>query len=253
MAGLKKFITNKNTITLFGILAGAAVLLFGYSYRVSQAVNLISVPAANTNIASRSEIVADQIKYVKVPSTIVQTITNMVTDPNAIKGKYVAFNTFISNNSFFLSDALMDKEEMPDSAIDDIPDGYTIFTLPVNMASTLGNSIYPGDKIDLYISGTSDSGKIIYGCFIIGIEVLDVKDTNGQHVFKSDNESRTPANLLFAVPDDLHQLLEKAKRITNLSLVPVLRNKNYNPTTSISSNFLKTLILNKSVSVPMDN
>lgn len=255
MRGLKKFLTNKNTITFLGIVAGVITLYIGYNYRVSTSVTLISVPVAKVNIATRGEVTDESIKYIQIPKSTIANYKNIITDKEKIVHKYVSYNTMIPSGSFFFSNSLMGKEEMPDAAIDDIPDGYTVFTLPVTLESTLGNSIYPGDYIDLYVAGKGDTGKILYGKFIESIQVLAVKDTKGQPVFESTTENRIPANLLFAVPDDYHQLLEKAKRVNTITITPVLRNKKYTAgqnATAISSTYLKNWVLSKAESITLD-
>ena len=73
-------------------------------------------------------------------------------------------------------------------------------------------------------------------------------------MFETGSESRTPAQLLFAVPDELKSLLEKAKLVGEL--VPVPRNKSYseNPgATEVSSSYLENYILAQSVVVPEEN
>ena len=66
-------------------------------------------------------------------------------------------------------------------------------------------------------------------------------------------EQRDAAALIFSVPEDLHILLRQAIYISgNSSLIPVPRNANYNPTTTISSEYLKSLIKNQTKDVPLD-
>jgi len=254
MGSIKKFLTNKNTVTILGVLIGVVALYIGYNYRVSQAVTLMSVPVAKININPRTEITADAITYVKVPRSTIDGFKNIITDPNQIRGKMVSYNASIPQNSFFFSSSIMSKQDMPDSANTDIPDGYTIFSLPVNLESTYYNSIYPGNYIDLYVAGRNDlTNKILYGKFIEKIEVLAVKDNKGQHVFESTIEERIPANLMFAVPDDLHQLLEKAKRVSGITIIPIIRNASYQDEpgdVKISSQYLKDWILLKTDIIP---
>ena len=40
----KKFLSNKNTITILGVLIGLVVLYLGYSWRVTQSIQPTSVP-----------------------------------------------------------------------------------------------------------------------------------------------------------------------------------------------------------------
>ena len=50
----------------------------------------------------------------------------------------------------------------------------------------------------------------MFGKFVSNVEVLDVKDSSGRHVFENSEEARTPAYLLYAVPEETHLLLRKA-------------------------------------------
>ena len=144
---------------------------------------------------------------------------------------------------------------MPDSAFADIQDGYTVYSLSVNLHTTYGNSIYPDNYIDLYVKAIDPENKVIFGKLIESIKVLAVKDSEGRHVFESATESRMPSELLFAVPNDMYSLLMKAGYVTsgNISIIPVPRNASYsaNPgDTQVSSDYIKEFILNQSVMLP---
>ena len=43
---VKKVLTNKNTVTIIGVLAAIVILYVGYNYRIKKAVNPITVPYA---------------------------------------------------------------------------------------------------------------------------------------------------------------------------------------------------------------
>ena len=45
----KKFLKNKNTVTIICIVIGVLTLVIGYNYRVSKATNLVTVPYAIKN------------------------------------------------------------------------------------------------------------------------------------------------------------------------------------------------------------
>ncbi len=257
LMSFKKFFSNKNTVTIIGVLVGILILYLGYNWRVKQAITPISVPYAKVEISSRTLITSDMIGYTQVPKSMANASKNLVTNSGLVVGKYVSYGSTIPANSLFYSEALMSAEEQPDSAFADIPDGYTIYSLGVNTHTTYGNSIYPGNYIDLYLKAIDDTGKIIYAKLIESIEVLAVKDSNGEHVFESTVETRSPAELLFAVPDDMYLLLMKAEYITTnqVEVVPVPRNAAYsaNPgETLVKSSYLKEFILAKTTYVPED-
>jgi hypothetical protein len=251
---LKRFLSNKNTVTILGVVAGVLVLYIGYNWRVKQAIQPVTVPYAKVEISSRTQITEDMIGYMEVSSSVVSNSPNLIQNASQIINNYAAYGVTIPANSLFYTEAIMTKAEMPDSAFADIPDGYTIYPLDVNLQTTYGNSIYPGNYIDLYLKATDDSGKIIFGKLIESIEVLAVKDSQGNHVFETTVESRTPAVMLFAVPDDMYLLLKKAEYISGgVDILPVPRNASYsaNPgETSVASDYIKNYILSKTATIP---
>lgn len=254
---IKRFLGNKNTVTIIGVILGLLVIFIGYNYRVKQATTPVTVPYAKEEISSRTLITSDMIGYMEVSSKVVNSSPNMITNANDLINNYVAFGTTIPANSLFYQSQILTSDEMPDSAFADIPDGYTIFSLSVNLHTTYGNSIYPGNYIDLFFKGIDDTGKIMFGKLIESIEVLAVKDSSGNHVFETTVESRTPAELLFAVPDEMYDLLMKAGYISgsSIEIIPVPRNSSYsiNPgETVVSSEVIRDFILSKSATIPQN-
>ncbi|MBO4600794.1 MAG: hypothetical protein J5634_00995 [Bacilli bacterium] len=249
---IKKFLSNKNTVTILGVIVGVIVLYFGYNYRVKQAITPISIPVAKNEIGSTQEITSDDIKYVNVSSDFVKKTPNLIRNSSQLIGKRIAVGASVPVNGVFYTDIVKEAADMPDSAFADIPDGYTVFNLNVNNTLTYGNSMYPGNYIDLYLQGNDDSGKPIYGKFISSIQVLDAKDSSGRHVFDGTTKSGTTDVLLFAVPNDMYELLYDAQLI-GFKIIPVPRNYSYtaNPgQTEISNEYFRTLIKSKSAVVP---
>lgn len=255
LTGVKRFLQNKNTVTIIGVILAILVLYVFYNYRVKQATTPQSIPYAKQEITSRTLITTEMIGWKEVSGSMVKTSPNLVTNSQTIVGKYVAYGTNIPENSFFYTTQLMTKDELPDSAFANIPDGYTGFNLSVNLQTTYGNSIYPGNYIDLYLKAyDNESQKIIFGRLIESIEVLAVKDSNGQPVFESTKENRTPSTLVFAVPNDMFDLLMKANYISaSVEILPVPRNASYsaNPgETLVKSEYIRDFILSKAVTLP---
>ena len=225
---LKRFLGNKNTVTIIGVLAGIAVLYFGYNWRVNQAVQPIPVPFAREAIAGNTEITASMLDTVRVPKSMADNNPNLVRTQGAAIGKFVRYDTSIPRGSLIYDSQLMQQEELPNYHIRNIPEGYTIYALPVSHQSTYGNSIMPNDFIDLYFSAVDEDSAILFGRFIESIQVLAVRDSRGFNVFSSAS-SGVPSVMLFAVPDDDFQLLRKSDliRTNNIVLHPVPRNQEY--------------------------
>ena len=95
--------------------------------------------------------------------------------------------------------------------------------------------------------------------FISNIKVLDVKDSSGQHVFENSEETRTPAYMLFAVPEETHLLLRKALYLdeydVELILIPntaTLTDEDKN-TVRVSSDDIENFINSKTVFVSVND
>lgn len=247
---ISRFLKNKNTVTILAVLASLIILYFFYNWRIDQRTQPIKVPYAKVDIQPRTLITEDMVGLVSIPSSMITENTVRFLDD--VVGKYANYNTVIPAGSVFYESVIVTWGEMPDSAWADIPDGYTVVALPVNTETTYGNSIFPGNYIDLYFSSYDETGKLILGKLIESIEVLAVKDASGKHVFENSANLGAPSSLIFAVPEELHLLLRKASYIAG-EILPVPRNASYseNPSaTTVSSEFLKNFILSQTVVIP---
>lgn len=97
----------------------------------------------------------------------------------------------------------------------------------------------------------------MFGKFISNIEVLDVKDSSGQHVFENSDDTRTPAYMLFAVPEETHLLLRKALYLdeydVELLLIPNTETLTEKDTVTVSSHDIEEFINSKTVFVSVDD
>ena len=96
----------------------------------------------------------------------------------------------------------------------------------------------------------------MFGKFISNIKVLDVKDSSGQHVFENSEETRTPAYMLFAVPEETHLLLRKALYLkeyaVELILVPNTQTLTSDAKVQVSSDDIEKFINSKTVFVSVN-
>lgn len=217
MEKFKKFITNKNTVTIIGLLLIVAVLYFVYNKQIKDATNPIKVPVAKVTIQPKTLITKDMIEYIEVPAVSVKK-TTMTSSQNII-GKYSNYNTMIPAGSMFYSDALITKDDLPDSALMDVADGEVLYNFPVTMNTSYQNSIMPGSKIDIYMKAMNDDHVLMVGKLLENVNVLAVKTSDGLNVFENTSERRTPAYIFFGVSPEIHILLRKASYLTNYSVV----------------------------------
>lgn len=243
LIGLKRFLKNKNTVTIVAILASIGILYWAYDYRIGKDIEPVSVPVATKVIGPRVAITSDMITTKKVPKKIARK--NVIINRNAIVGKYVKNNVVIPEGSMFYNDTVVDLDKLPTSLFEDIPSGNTVIYLSVDMNSTYGNSIFPGNAIDIYFR----DGKYL-GRFIKSIKVLAVVDGQGNSVFETAGNPGSPVALMFSIPDDLFVLLKKAQE-KGYELFPVPRNAEYTEQsgeTKIASQEIRDYIERKTLS-----
>ena len=221
LVSLKKFFTNKNTVTVIGVIAILGLLYWGYSSIIAKETNPIRIPVANTTIQPRTEITSEMITYIDVPAAAISK--NVVRIANSIIGMYSAVNSVIPAGSMFYSDVLVTKAQLPDSAFVDVKEGERPYALSVTTASTYGNSIFPGNVVDVYMKATDENGQVMVGRLLSQVEILAVKDSQGNHVFEDTSVTRTPATLLFGAPEEVYILLKKTEylRSYGVELFPV--------------------------------
>ena len=247
---IKRFFANKNTVTLLAIVVCTVILYLFYNNRVNNAIETDYTCYAVQAIPARTLITEDMVSSVRVLAS--QIPNNMVTNCDSVIGMYSSYAAEIPENGYFYDTNIMRGEDMPDSPLANIPDGYTQFRLPVTFESTYGNAIFPGNKIDLFLKTEDETGLLIYGKFIQGIAVAGVKDDEGKNVFETTVEVREPSLLLFDVPDDLYLLLMKAQYL-DFEIVVVPRNSNYSASKGevlVASEYLKSLIEDKTATIP---
>jgi hypothetical protein len=254
----KKFISNKNTVTILGVFLGILVIYFGYNFRVQQAIKPVRVPYALVTIQPRQRITEDMIGYASIPPGMI--MGNAVIDSGFVLDKYANYNTVIPEGSLFYTDALITAAELPDSAFIDIPEGHVPFSLPVDVASTYGNSIFPGNYINIYFKGFNEEGKVMVGKLLENIKVLAVKDSSGKHVFENTEEERSSSYIIFALPENLHLLLRKAyylsgDRDIEAELIPVPNTEIYTGEVgviNVANQYLQTYVEVNTGFVPVD-
>lgn len=207
------------------------VLYAGWNYRIKKAINPITVPYATQTISARTKITSDMIGSIQVPPSMLKG--DVITSATQIVGKYTNINTVIPKGSLFYGGSVVSQSDLPDSIIYEYTEGWVLVNMSVNTTNTYGNKIYPGNYIDIYLKAvnridednmTSDTkDKIMVGKLLQNVKVIDVVDANGDSVFDNPEDIKTPAQLIFAVPEEYHILLRKAMylRTYEVTLIPI--------------------------------
>lgn len=265
---IKRFFSNPNTLTFLLIIVLIVVIYVIYSYMITAAVKPSSLPYAKESIKEKTEIKDEMIGKVNISGTFISNDgDNLVQAKNRIIGKYVNKGYTIPQNSFFYNEALTTETVSEETYLSNIPDGYTIYKLPVDFHLTYGNSIMAGNYIDIYLladvefvgqnnNGEENPSRLVYAQFVKSIQVLAVVDEKGLDVFlNADSETQpSPKYLYFSVPNEVYELLYKAN-MQGARFIPVPRNAGYseNPEeTEITNTTLQAIIENNSIAIIPD-
>ena len=252
MGNFKKFLKNKNTVTILGVLACLVILYAGYTMRINQKTALIDVYYANQTIQPKTLITEEMVSRMSVPESFIKG--TYYRNYNDIVGKYSNYNTIIAEGSIFYSDLLIEEENLPDAMFYDVNEGERIVSFPVTTESTYGNSIMPSNKVDIYVK-LMEGDKVIYGQYFEKVEILAVKDSTGKNVFESSEEEREPSHVYFSLEEAKYLLFSSLQYIQNyyetyeieIVLVPnTMEFKTEDPiATEVTSDYLYDFTLDK--------
>jgi Flp pilus assembly protein CpaB len=242
---IKRFLQNKNTVTVLGVILAIFVLYFVYTMRVKSAVNPIAVPYANEKILAETKITESMISTRLVPPSMIEG--DVVLNISDIVGKYVNPDTVIPKGSLFYSRSIIESENLEHGSL--VPDNQAeqLISIPVSILSTYGNSMVPKNYVDIWITAYSDSKKkkVIVGKLFSNARIRAVQDDRGNNVFQNMDEERVPKTIIFSMPIEYAELLSAAMQLSNVSikLVPTHESLQDNPgEISIGSKELKDWI-----------
>lgn len=249
---IKKFFTNKNTVTIIGVVLIVLILYIFYNWRIKSMTTPISVPYAIETLKAGTQITSAKIGTLNVPKAALKG--TIITDPRGVINKYVRGDSIIPEGSLFYSRSVVEKEQLEGVEALEYPDGYVLVNFSVTTESTYGKLIYPGDYVDLYLKimysgenlSEADSNKLTVGKLLNNVKILKVVDSDGNNVFADLENKGTPSQIIFAVPSEYHILLRKAMYLrsyeSTIIPVPIKMNTDEAPTPTVSSNELVNFI-----------
>ena len=258
--GFRKLIINKNSVTILGLILSLFIVFISYNRRINSSINPIEVPYAKQKILAGTQITQKMVGITKIPPSMLEG--DVIRTSSGVIDKYSNADTIIPEGSLFYKRTVVEKEELPANIILDYPTGYVLYNMGVTTETTYGNSIYPGNYIDIFLkvetlniegtAGPSREDKVMLGKLLSHVKVIAVKDADGLPVFEDLNESRTPSMIIFAIPEEYYILLSKASflRTYDSKLIPVPTNESLkeNPgDVEMSSESLKQWINNVTV------
>lgn len=259
----KKGVMSRELVTIIGVLAIVAILYFTYNYQLNKNLEIISsVPVAKEKIKAGTKITEEQIEYIDVPAATLSTVKAITSAQNII-GKYVNYDTIIPANSLFYEEALSATNTAPNSIFKDLLEQETAIMISVDLESTYGNSIMPGDIVDIYVdaqtTGKDNKTEYITGPLVTGAKVLAVLDYEGNNVFADHENKLSPSYFVFTLDSNIIQIIRKAQKLQaseyGIVMYPVVDGKTYKgkESTAVNRSSIVDLIESATIDVKKDN
>lgn len=230
---IKKILSNKNTVTVVGIVLIIVVLYFAYNFRVNQATRPISVPYASSLISPGVQITDDMVGTTQITKNMLNKL-KALDDYNKIVGRYSNTDSVIPQGSLFYERNIIEKEMISKSGLE-TPEGWVPFHLDsISIDNTYGNAMYPGNYIDIYLKivekvekNKKQSDFIKVSKLFENVKIVAVKDSGGQDVFADLDNIRTPSTMIFNLPEDYYIILRKCEnlRAHAVTIIPVPTNE----------------------------
>ena len=226
MGNLKKFLSNKNIVTLLGAILVVIVLYLFYRWRVNAATQPVSIPYAMKAIETYSQVTVEDVALVEIPQSSLQG--NVISNASDVYNKCTT--SFIPAGGFFYASSKTDKggnvincDDVQNSYLYNKEPGDIAFNYKVNVKTTYGNSFFPGQYFDIYLKVYKDKekNKIAFGKFVNNVKILAVRDGAGRDVLATTEEIRTPDQIVFGVNDEINAYLRVAEKLENVEIILV--------------------------------
>ncbi|MED5094554.1 CpaB family protein [Bacillus safensis] len=238
---MKKNLLKRRLIAISTVVILVGAILLYVKLTVKSQINETEIYVTKNEIPPRTEITDDMVEKIKVP---VQGIpTNALNSKKDIVGKWTVAGYGIPSHSFVYKEKVVNKRDMPDSGILELGENEVAFPLLVDLETSLGNSIIPDSKVDLYfkteVKDNDEKTKALYGKIASQVRVVSVKDADASNVFDPEgykqgeeqvgvvkkNDKSLAKIYIFAVPNELNDLINKAKLIGDI--VPIATGSSY--------------------------
>ena len=121
MNTINKFLKNKNTVTILGVIVCLIILYAGYNMRINAKTAMVEIFYANQTIQPKTKITDEMVARTSVPGAFIKGA--YYKNYKDIVGKYSNYNTMIAEGSPFYTDLLVEEANLPDAIFYDVNEG----------------------------------------------------------------------------------------------------------------------------------
>lgn len=199
-------------------LAGLAILLIVnallFKILLDRQLDLVEVPTAKVRIEPRTQIESEMIEMLKVPRVMLNE-DSVLSIEDAL-GKYTEIEGIIPKGSLLYHSMLFDEEDLPDYPALKLKEGQNVFSLPIDLVKSSGNTLTNNQRIDIYVTLTPKKENPVSDALLMSVRIINVVDRKGVDMKKS--ELNVPSVINLAVDEQYVGLLKKASEMGTIDL-----------------------------------
>ena len=204
----------KKNAGLIGLIVLLIINVLLFKILLDKQLDLVEVPVAKVRIEPRTQIESEMVEMVKVPKVLLNE--DCVTNIKEAVGKYTEIEGIIPQGSLFYHSMLFDEDELPDYPSLKLKDGQNVFSLPIDLVKSSGNTLTNNQRIDIYVTLTPKKENPISDALLLSVRIINVVDRKGTDMKKS--ELNIPSVINLAVDEQYVALLKKASEMGSIDL-----------------------------------
>lgn len=223
-----------------GIIGVALLILMNclvFKIVLDKKLDLVDVPIAKQLIKPRTQITKEMIEFIEVPRVLLNE--DCALEENEILDKYTEIEGMIPEGSLFYKSLLFDESELPDSPALKLKEGQNVFSLPIDLVKSSGNSLTNNQQIDLYVTLSIKKENPISDVLLNNVRIINIVDRKG--IDMRESETNIPSVINLAINKEYVSLLKKASEMGTIDLFATTQTDSEECTLNQESKILKKL------------
>ena len=200
-----------------GIIGILFLVLFNcllFKIVLDKKLDLVEVPIAKQQIEPRTQIKSDMIEFIEVPRVLLNE--DCVLDEKEAIHKYTEIEGIIPKGSLLYKSMLFDENELPDYPTLKLKEGQNVFSLPIDLIKSSGNSLTNNQLIDIYVTIPQRNANPISDLLLNHVRIINIVDRKG--IDMKESETNIPSVINLAVNKEYVSLLIKASEMGTIDI-----------------------------------
>lgn len=192
------------------------VLLYGViTIYIDYNLDYINILVSNTTIQPKTKLNENMFYSIKVPNNVIYN--NYVKDYNEINNMYSSINQIINKDELIHNNFIDNNDVLNKNSFLSLNKGQTLYSIPIDVLDTFGNSIELYQNIDLYGEIEINNKDVVIDLLISNVRVIDIKDHSGLDI--NDIESTNiPYLMNIAIDNEYIPILMNLTKIGKIKI-----------------------------------